>query len=320
MQFVVTGAAGFIGSCLVSHLNRAGVDELLLVDDFTKKKKQKNLENKKFKELVDRKEYLQNLHRYPKAKIIFHLGARTDTTLQDKKTFNELNLEYSKGLWAYASKNKIPFIYASSAATYGDGTLGFDDEQPIDRYQPLNLYGQSKHDFDRWVLSQKEQPIFWAGFKFFNVYGPNEYHKERMASVVFHAFHQIIQSKMVKLFKSHREGFSDGEQKRDFIYVKDLCQTLFTCADKSGESAIYNLGTGQARTFKDLALAVFSALQINPQIEYIDTPKDIRNRYQYFTQATTSKLLGQGWIEKFQDLENGIEDYVKNYLKPKNYL
>ncbi|MEC8739196.1 MAG: ADP-glyceromanno-heptose 6-epimerase, partial [Bacteroidota bacterium] len=256
----------------------------------------------------------------PKAKIIFHLGARTDTTLQDKKTFNELNLEYSKGLWAYASKNKIPFIYASSAATYGDGTLGFDDEQPIDRYQPLNLYGQSKHDFDRWVLSQKEQPIFWAGFKFFNVYGPNEYHKERMASVVFHAFHQIIQSKMVKLFKSHREGFSDGEQKRDFIYVKDLCQTLFTCADKSGESAIYNLGTGQARTFKDLALAVFSALQINPQIEYIDTPKDIRNRYQYFTQATTSKLLGQGWIEKFQDLENGIEDYVKNYLKPKNYL
>ena len=320
MQFVVTGAAGFIGSCLVSHLNRAGVDELLLVDDFTKKKKQKNLENKKFKELVDRKEYLQNLHRYPKAKIIFHLGARTDTTLQDKKTFNELNLEYSKGLWAYASKNKIPFIYASSAATYGDGTLGFDDEQPIDRYQPLNLYGQSKHDFDRWVLSQKEQPIFWAGFKFYNVYGPNEYHKERMASVVFHAFHQIIQSKMVKLFKSHREGFSDGEQKRDFIYVKDLCQTLFTCADKSGESAIYNLGTGQARTFKDLALAVFSALQINPQIEYIDTPKDIRNRYQYFTQATTSKLLGQGWIEKFQDLENGIEDYVKNYLKPKNYL
>lgn len=320
MQFVVTGAAGFIGSCLVSHLNRAGVDELLLVDDFTKKEKQKNLENKKFKELVDRKEYLQNLHRYPKAKIIFHLGARTDTTLQDKKTFNELNLEYSKGLWAYASKNKIPFIYASSAATYGDGTLGFDDEQPIDRYQPLNLYGQSKHDFDRWVLSQKEQPIFWAGFKFFNVYGPNEYHKERMASVVFHAFHQIIQSKMVKLFKSHREGFSDGEQKRDFIYVKDLCQTLFTCADKSGESAIYNLGTGQARTFKDLALAVFSALQINPQIEYIDTPKDIRNKYQYFTQATTSKLLGQGWIEKFQDLENGIEDYVKNYLKPKNYL
>lgn len=320
MQFVVTGAAGFIGSCLVSHLNRAGVDELLLVDDFTKKEKQKNLENKKFKELVDRKEYLQNLHRYPKAKIIFHLGARTDTTLQDKKTFNELNLEYSKGLWAYASKNKIPFIYASSAATYGDGTLGFDDEQPIDRYQPLNLYGQSKHDFDRWVLSQKEQPIFWAGFKFYNVYGPNEYHKERMASVVFHAFHQIIQSKMVKLFKSHREGFSDGEQKRDFIYVKDLCQTLFTCADKSGESAIYNLGTGQARTFKDLALAVFSALQINPQIEYIDTPKDIRNKYQYFTQATTSKLLGQGWIEKFQDLENGIEDYVKNYLKPKNYL
>jgi len=320
MQFVVTGAAGFIGSCLVSHLNRAGVDELLLVDDFTKKEKQKNLENKKFKELVDRKEYLQNLHRYPKAKIIFHLGARTDTTLQDKKTFNELNLEYSKSLWAYASKNKIPFIYASSAATYGDGTLGFDDEQPIDRYQPLNLYGQSKHDFDRWVLSQKEQPIFWAGFKFFNVYGPNEYHKGRMASVVFHAFHQIIQTKRVKLFKSHREGFSDGEQKRDFIYVKDLCQTLFTCADKSGESAIYNLGTGQARTFKDLALAVFSALQINPQIEYIDTPKDIRNRYQYFTQATTSKLLGQGWIEEFQDLENGIEDYVKNYLKLEHYL
>lgn len=320
MQFVVTGASGFIGSCLVSHLNRAGVDELLLVDDFTKKEKQKNLENKKFKELVDRKEYLQNLHRYPKAKIIFHLGARTDTTLQDKKTFNELNLEYSKSLWAYASKNKIPFIYASSAATYGDGTLGFDDEQPIDRYQPLNLYGQSKHDFDRWVLSQKEQPIFWAGFKFFNVYGPNEYHKGRMASVVFHAFHQIIQTKRVKLFKSHREGFSDGEQKRDFIYVKDLCQTLFTCADKSGESAIYNLGTGQARTFKDLALAVFSALQINPQIEYIDTPKDIRNRYQYFTQATTSKLLGQGWIEEFQDLENGIEDYVKNYLKLEHYL
>jgi len=320
MQFVVTGASGFIGSCLVSHLNRAGLDELLLVDDFTKKEKQKNLENKKFKELIDRKEYLQNLHRYPKAKIIFHLGARTDTTLQDKKTFNELNLEYSKSLWAYASKNKIPFIYASSAATYGDGTLGFDDEQPIDRYQPLNLYGQSKHDFDRWVLSQKEQPIFWAGFKFFNVYGPNEYHKGRMASVVFHAFHQIIQTKRVKLFKSHREGFSDGEQKRDFIYVKDLCQTLFTCADKSGESAIYNLGTGQARTFKDLALAVFSALQINPQIEYIDTPKDIRNRYQYFTQATTSKLLGQGWIEEFQDLENGIEDYVKNYLKLEHYL
>lgn len=320
MQFVVTGAAGFIGSCLVNHLNSQGVDELLLVDDFSNQVKQKNLHGKYFQEQIDRITYLQELEKFTKPKIIFHIGARTDTALNNEKIFNELNLEYSKTLWAYATKNKIPFIYASSAATYGDGLKGFDDQKDIGHYQPMNLYGQSKQNFDLWVIKQKEQPIFWSGFKFFNVYGPNEYHKRRMASVIYHAFNQIRENQEVKLFRSHRKDFLDGEQKRDFIYVKDLCSTLYNCADKTGISSIYNLGTGHARTFKDLATAVFEAMGIEKNISFIDTPKDIRNKYQYFTQAKTEKLFSQGWISKFSSLEKGIDDYVKNYLNNQKYL
>lgn len=321
-MIVVTGAAGFIGSALTRYLIDKGVRRLILVDDFTEIQKAGNLADKKGLELKERDDFPSWLEKYgANVDAVFHIGARTDTTEFDKELFERLNLNYSKKLWKACTKHEIPFYYASSAATYGDGSLGFkDDEGRIPELQPLNPYGWSKQEFDKWVLQQNEAPPHWAGFKFFNVYGPNEYHKGRMASVVLHAYRQIKETGKMKLFRSHHPDFRDGEQQRDFIYVKDIVDVLHWVWENSDvSSGIYNLGTGKARTFIDLALATFSAMGRDPQIEFIDTPADIRDKYQYFTEAEMDKLRGQGYNKPFTSLEEGIHDYVTEYLTSHKY-
>lgn len=248
------------------------------------------------------------------------MGARTDTTEFDKKIFDELNVNYSKEIWNKCIVYQIPLVYASSAATYGLGELGYDDqEQIIKDLKPLNPYGDSKNEFDIWALQQDKKPFFWAGLKFFNVYGPNEYHKGRMASVVLHAFNQILKTGEMKLFRSHHPDFKDGEQARDFIYVKDLIDVCLFFMEHRKNSGIYNLGSGKARTFNDLVLATFLSMGVAPNITYIDTPIDIRDTYQYFTQANMSKLRSIGYNKDFNTLEEGVEEYVKNYLLTTSY-
>ena len=315
-MIIVTGAAGFIGSCLVRKLNNEGFTHLVLADDFSDELKNKNLEGKQFIEKVHRKELMSWTEKnHQLVDFIFHIGARTDTTEFDTAIFDELNLNYSKNLWEKCVKFQIPFIYASSAATYGMGEFGFEDNHEIvEKLKPLNPYGQSKNEFDKWVLRQIECPPFWAGFKFFNVFGPNEYHKSRMASVVFHAFNQIKETGEMKLFKSHNIEYKDGKQLRDFIYVKDVCDVLFFMMKHKKDSGIYNLGIGKARTFNDLADATFSALNKIRNISFIDTPEDIREKYQYFTQGDMQKLKSIGYKKPFSTLENGVVDYVKSYL------
>ena len=315
-MIIVTGAAGFIGSCLVRKLNNEGFTHLVLVDDFSDELKNKNLKGKQFTKKVHRKELMSWTEKnHQLVDFIFHIGARTDTTEFDTAIFDELNLNYSKNLWEKCVKFQIPFIYASSAATYGMGEFGFEDNHEIvEKLKPLNPYGQSKNEFDKWVLMQIECPPFWAGFKFFNVFGPNEYHKSRMASVVFHAFNQIKETGEMKLFKSHKIEYKDGEQLRDFIYVKDVCDVLFFMMKHKKDSGIYNLGIGKARTFNDLADATFSALNKIRNISFIDTPEDIREKYQYFTQGDMQKLKSIGYKKPFFTLENGVVDYVKSYL------
>ncbi|MEY2829643.1 MAG: hypothetical protein RIQ33_1501 [Bacteroidota bacterium] len=320
-MIVVTGAAGFIGSCLVAQLNHAGFTDLLLVDDFSNMEKMKNLQQKKYTELMHRNIFL-NWFENNAASIeyIFHIGAKTDTTLFDTKIFDELNVNYSKSIWHICSENNIPMLYASSAATYGAGELGYDDNEiDIPNLKPLNPYGQSKQDFDVWALQQKNHPPQWYGLKFFNVYGPNEFHKARMASVVFHAFYQIKKDGFVKLFKSHRTDFKDGEQLRDFVYVKDLIDVILFLKNEKPSNGIYNLGSGNARTFKDLVTAIFTALQLPVNIEYIDTPLDIRDTYQYYTQANMQKLIAAGYHQSFTNIESGVADYVINYLQTNQY-
>lgn len=319
-MIVVTGAAGFIGSCMIRRLNDAGYTDILAVDDFSRPDKHRNLEGKTITGQVHRNNFVRWLERnHADVDAIFHIGARTDTTEMNTAIFDDLNLEYSKALWMLCSGFQIPFFYASSAATYGLGEKGYsDDHAIIPDLKPLNPYGQSKQDFDVWVLqtAEGEHPPAWAGFKFFNVYGPNEYHKGRMASVIFHTARQIKATGGMKLFRSHRPDFRDGEQSRDFIYVKDVVDVLLFFFEKRPPSAIYNLGTGKARTFFDLAASTFKALGLEPNISFIDTPADIRDTYQYFTEADMSKMRQlAGYHQPFYGLEAGIEDYVVRYLK-----
>lgn len=320
-MIVVTGAAGFIGSNMVAKLNDAGYSDIIVVDEFSRQDKNKNLEGKNYLQQIHRDEFfnwLQNNGRQVEA--VFHLGARTDTAEMDKRIFDRLNLNYSKEIWDLCGTFNISLIYASSAATYGDGEKGYkDDHSLVYSLKPLNLYGESKNEFDKWVLQQSEHPPFWAGIKFFNVYGPNEYHKGRMASVVFHAFNQISQTGKMKLFRSHRSDYLDGEQLRDFIYVSDVVDVLFFIMQNDIDSGLYNLGTGKARTFNDLVRSVFYAMEKKEQIEYIDTPEDIRDKYQYFTEADMQKLRSAGYTQPFHSLEEGIYDYVRNYLIPVSY-
>lgn len=252
---------------------------------------------------------------------VYHLGARTDTTEFDWNVFVKLNLEYTKNIWNICVENNIPMVYASSAATYGGGENGYqDDLSIISKLKPLNPYGLSKQEFDLWALSQDKKPPFWAGLKFFNVYGPNEYHKGRMASVIYHSFNQITSTNKVKLFRSHRDDYKDGQQMRDFVYVKDVVDVLFYLMTNKPQSSIYNLGSGIARSFYDLASATFSAMGIEKNIEFIDIPIDIRDKYQYFTEASMDKLKSVGYNQPFYSLEEGVKDYVQNYLMKKTYF
>jgi len=327
-NIVVTGAAGFIGSCLVSFLNNAGYKNLILVDDFTHKEKEPNLTGKSFTIKVEREKFFDWLNiEDPDIGFIYHIGARTDTTEFNYAVHEHLNVEYSKKIWNYCSEKNIPLVYASSAATYGAGELGYkDDETIIENLKPLNPYGVSKNEFDKWALKQMNAPPVWSGLKFFNVYGPNEYHKARMASVIFHSYNQINGKGFVKLFKSHKREFKDGEQLRDFIYVKDVLKICFWFLEcwqndpKTFISGIYNVGTGKARTFDDLVKATFSGLDKSPRIEYIDMPEDIRDTYQYFTEADMHKIQSAGYTQPFYSLEDGVDDYVRNYLSEEKYF
>ena len=315
-MIIVTGAAGFIGSCLVNKLNNKGYRKIVVVDDFSNPEKNKNLENKAFVQKVHRNDFFKWFsENHSKVNFVYHIGARTDTTEFNKAIFDELNLNYSKDMWNACVKYKLPLIYASSAATYGMGENSYSDKHElIEKLKPLNPYGESKNDFDKWVLQQKETPYYWAGLKFFNVYGPNEYHKGRMASVIFHAFNQINKTGKVKLFRSHNSDYADGEQLRDFIYVKDLINLLWLGMLYKKDSGIYNMGTGKARTFIDLAKATFKAMNKKENIEFIDTPEDIREKYQYFTEADMSKLRSLDYNIPFFSLEEGVDDYIQAYL------
>ena len=320
-MIVVTGAAGFIGSCLVGKLNQAGYTDIVVVDDFSKKEKDHNLLDKTIIAKVGRKDFIKWLKDFGnEVEFIFHIGARTDTTEFNKAIFDELNVNYSKALWDSCVTFNIPFVYASSAATYGLGEFGYkDDHEVISKLKPLNPYGDSKNDFDKWVLQQEVTPPFWAGLKFFNVYGPNEYHKGRMASVIFHAYHQIKNTGGMKLFRSHNPDYTDGGQLRDFVYVKDVVNVCLFLMENQPESGIYNLGSGTARTFLDLAKNTFINMEVTENISFIDTPEDIRDKYQYFTEADMSKLISQGYDTPFHTLEQGVQDYVSSYLLSNKY-
>jgi len=321
---VITGAAGFIGSCLTGFLNEMGYEQLILVDEFSRLDKTDNLKGKKFIHRVERDDFFQWLKiKNPGIGFFFHLGARTDTTEFDYAVHLRLNLEYSQQVWDYCMMKQVPLVYASSAATYGSGDLGYDDNHQLPfQLEPLNPYGMSKNEFDKWAIQQHSHPPFWAGLKFFNVYGPNEYHKGRMASVIWHSYNQIQNAGTVKLFKSHRPDFKDGQQLRDFIYVRDIlkvCYWLMENFEKIPESGLFNLGTGKARSFEDLVLATFIGAGVSPQIHFIDMPEDIRDKYQYFTEANMDKLRAAGYQEPFYTLEEGVKDYVRNYLSNHNY-
>lgn len=315
-MIVVTGAAGFIASCLIHKLNAEGFKDIIAVDKFDVRSKERNLEGKSIKEKVERADFFEWLPKNAEhVEFIFHLGARTDTSEFDYELLTELNLDYSKQMWKACIDYQIPLVYASSAATYGSGDQGYlDDHAKLGDLEPLNPYGISKNEFDKWAISQKEKPFFWAGLKFFNVYGPNEYHKGRMASVVLHAYNQIQKTGKMKLFRSHNADFKDGEQLRDFVYVKDVVEVCYFLMHHRKNSAIYNLGTGKARTFLALVSATFKALGRESEIGFIDTPMDIRDKYQYFTEADMGKLFSIGYPRPFTKLEDGVEDYVKNYL------
>lgn len=321
-MIVLTGAAGFIGSCLLSKLNNEGYKDIVLVDDFSQTDKEANYKNKIFSKQIHRNEFLTWFAQHAKeVSFVYHIGARTDTTEFSVELFNELNLNYTKAIWDCCTEHQIPLVYASSAATYGLGEHGYDDdEKNIPLLKPLNPYGDSKNDFDKWAIQQNSTPTKWIGFKFFNVYGPNEFHKARMASVIFHSYHQIQNTGLVKLFRSHNPNYTDGGQLRDFVYVKDVVDVLFFAMTSQLKNGIYNLGSGKARPFLDLAKATFKALGKEPNIEFIDTPIDIRDKYQYFTEANMQKLINQGYTQPFKTLEEGVEDYVKNYLVSHKYF
>ena len=320
-MIAITGAAGFIASCLAAKLNEAGYNDLVLVDDFSRDDKRANFNGKRYTALVERDAFHDWLEANEnQVQFVFHLGARTDTTEFDRSIFDRLNVDYSKRVWEICTRFAIPLVYASSAATYGLGEHGYNDSHSdVSKLVPLNPYGDSKNDFDKWVLAQEKAPFFWAGLKFFNVYGPNEYHKGRMASVVMHAYRQITATGGMKLFRSHNPEYRDGEQMRDFIYVKDVVDVCMFLMESRKHSGIYNLGSGKARTFLALVNAVFNALNREPQIDFIDTPADIRDTYQYFTEANMQKLRDAGYTTPFTTLEEGVHDYVTNYLVAEKY-
>jgi ADP-L-glycero-D-manno-heptose 6-epimerase len=315
---IVTGGAGFIGSAFIWKLNSEGIGDILIVDRLGSSDKWKNLVNRRYADYIHKDNFLEKLdasNRYFNATAIIHMGACSSTTERDADYLIENNYHYSRTLAEWSLKNSIPFIYASSAATYGDGSHGFsDDESKLEILQPLNMYAYSKHIFDLWALRNKVLDRI-TGLKFFNVFGPNEYHKGQMISMVYRAFQQIQVSGSVKLFKSYKAEYRDGEQLRDFIYVKDCAEVMWWLFQNPHRTGILNLGTGQARTWNDLIRAVYSALGKEPAIEYIEMPKHMRDRYQYFTEASIMGLRQAGCTYSFLTLEDAVNDYVSDYLK-----
>ncbi len=316
-MIIVTGGAGFIGSAVVWRLNRAGVDDILVVDNLGNSDKWKNLVNRKYSDYIHKTRFLDLLSsgRLGKVDAIIHMGACSSTTETDADYLMQNNFQYSKTLARFALERGIRFINASSAATYGDGSAGFsDDPHGLDRLKPLNMYGYSKHLFDLWALRTGAMDRL-ASLKFFNVFGPNEYHKGDMCSVIYKAFFQVKETGRIRLFKSYRSEYEDGGQKRDFVYVKDCVEVIWWLCENHGVNGIFNVGTGKARTWNDLAGAVFSAMEIQPRVEYIEMPPALRGRYQYFTQADISRLAGAGCPVRFTTLEDAAHDYIVNYLR-----
>jgi len=322
-MIVITGGAGMIGSIIAWHLNtKLKRDDIVIVDRITHEEQWHNLVHRKYAHYLDKDQLMDWLQGRTDIEAIIHMGAISATTERDFNKLVETNIQYSQNLWAWCANNKVPFFYASSAATYGDGNMGYSDAS-IDNLRPLNGYGYSKHFFDQWAQRQVNNnlptPPSWAGFKFFNVYGPNEYHKERMASVAFHTFNQFSATGTMKLFKGTKAGVEDGMQMRDFVYVKDAAAVVSYFVESAtgstpAPSGIYNIGTGKARSFKDLATAVMTGMSREPHITFIDMPQDLQGKYQYFTEATMSKLAGIGYKQPFHSLEDGVRDYVQNYL------
>jgi len=320
-MIVITGGAGFIGSALIWKLNTTGIDDILIVDHLGKNDKWKNLNNLRFKDYIDKSRFLHLLEKNKlknRVKTIFHMGACSATTEKDADYLLENNYRYSVELVRWSIANKTRFIYASSAATYGDGSLGFsDNHQMIHRIRPLNPYGYSKQLFDRFILNEGLHNRV-AGLKFFNVFGPNEYHKKEMRSVVHKFFPAAQAGKSIYLFKSHKRGYKHGMQKRDFIYIKDIVDIILFFMENRNQNGIFNAGTGEASSFKALATALYTAVGEKPKIRYRAMPTDLRNRYQYFTRADTQKLRAAGYTKAFMPLTEAVDDYVKNYLLQKD--
>ena len=318
-MIIVTGGAGFIGSCIVRTLNDLGMEDIIIVDHIKESDKWMNMRNKRYLEYINRDDFLQRLPEFSgKVTHIIHMGACSATTERDFDFLYQNNFEYTKKLWNYCAEQEISFIYASSAATYGDGSQGFDDMQDIKGLMPLNGYGYSKQLFDLWaekeIIAGNKMPKQHVGFKFFNVYGPNEYFKGNMASVIFHTYNDVLKTGKKGLFKSYKEEYEDGGQLRDFVYVKDICKVICFMVQHEEISGLFNLGTGKARSFYDLAVATFDAMGLEPNIEFIEMPEQLKNKYQYYTQANMEKLRSVGYEEEFYSLEDGARDYVQNYL------
>jgi len=315
-MIVITGGAGMIGSMIAWHLNQSGRDDLVIVDRTQHADQWQNLCHRRYANYLDKDELSTWLNSGVHIDAIIHMGAISATTERDFNRLVQDNIRYSQHLWQWCTDRQVPFLYASSAATYGDGERGYDDSDSSD-LRPLNGYGYSKQFFDQWALQQvaaNNAPPQWCGFKFFNVYGPNEYHKERMASVAFHSFNQFRESGTIKLFRSHRAGFEDGMQLRDFVYVKDAASVVAYFLENTEKSGIFNVGTGDARAFLDLANAVITSQGKTPDITFIDMPLDLQGKYQYYTQANIAKLRAAGYDRPFTSLEDGVRDYVQHYL------
>ena len=312
-RIILTGGAGFIGSNVALALNQIGYLNIVIVDHLNNKFKEENLKDLKYSKYLDRIEFLNLIKTNSISEIdtILHFGACTKTTNADKDFMLEMNTEYSKVLFDYCVQNQLNFIYASSASTYGDGSKGFSDKER--NLKPLNYYGYSKYLFDEYVLNSKLKPKQWAGLKFFNVYGCNEFHKGFMASMVLQGYNQAVNNNEIKLFKASKEGYKDGLEKRDFVYVKDVVKVvLFFLENKI--SGIFNLGTGKARSFLDLSEAIFKSLNKKTKISFCEMPQDIKDKYQYFTQADITSLREAWYLDSFYELEDGVSDYIQNYL------
>lgn len=320
-MIILTGGGGMIGSMIAWHLNtQMNFDDFVIVDDLINKQQENNFNKRKFIEYIAKDDLKKYLSDKKNVSAVIHMGAISATTESNFNRLLQSNIRFSQALWHWCAENKVPFIYASSAATYGDGSVGYDDnESELDKLSPLNAYGYSKHFFDRWVQLElsKNQPTppQWCGLKFFNVYGPNEYHKGRMASVVFHSFNQFKETNQIKLFKSEHPSYADGMQVRDFIYVKDAVKIIIFFLNNNNFSGLYNAGTGNAETFKALAEAVLINTKGQPDdIKYIEMPNDLKGKYQYYTQATMNKINSIGFNDNFMNLKEGVTDYLENYL------